>query len=191
MSRVPWWYDAPEVWDTLVLAGTPMPGIATVEVQRARKVDVKGARGTDGAEYTLTGYEPATVSIELTMWDKDTFDRAAELLEALGPGIAKAKAAKNLAVDISHPATQLGAPITAIVITDTQYGMPNNGQWAIKMSATEYLPAKIAKTKNIKKAATKAATPAGEPYGPPPPPPPNALSEGAERVWASIQRFVA
>ena len=156
---VPFWATSPEVWDTLVLAGVSMPGVARVAVSRTRKLEIKGARGSDGAVYTITGYDPAEVSITLTMHTEAQFVEAVKILEALGPGVASAKKAKSLAVDISHPQTQLGAPISSIIIESVAHDMPDNGIFTLQIKAHEFLPAKEAKPRT-----PKAARPVKVPF---------------------------
>ena len=162
-NRIPYWWASPEAWDTLVLAGAPMPGVARVAVARTRRVEVKGARGQDGADYTLTGYDPAEITISLTIHTEAQFEEAVNLLDAIGPGVATAKKAKSLAVDIAHPCTQIGAPISAMIIESIDYDMPNNGIYVVNIKGKEFLPSKKSKIVSPKgaKQAKKDAANAG------------------------------
>lgn len=65
------WDDDPELWDTVYLAGSALPGIATVTGSHGRKLDVKSAPGSNGARIVDKGYQPAKVEIALRMWTKE------------------------------------------------------------------------------------------------------------------------
>ena len=65
------WDDDPELWDTVYLAGSALPGVASVTGGHGRKLDVKSAPGRNGARIVDKGYEPAKVEIALRMWTKE------------------------------------------------------------------------------------------------------------------------
>jgi len=68
------WDDSPELWDTVTLAGAPLPGVARVTGAHGRKLDVKSAPGRNGARIVDKGYEPAKVEIALKLWTKEQLD---------------------------------------------------------------------------------------------------------------------
>lgn len=65
------WDDDPELWDTVYLAGSALPGVASVTGGHGRKLDVKSAPGSNGARIVDKGYEPAKIEIALRMWTKE------------------------------------------------------------------------------------------------------------------------
>ena len=70
----PFWEDSPAQWDTVVLQGVNLPGIATVDGMLGRKLDVLSPPGSDGATIRDKGYEPAKIVITLRLWAREQFD---------------------------------------------------------------------------------------------------------------------
>ncbi|MBI2392823.1 MAG: hypothetical protein HYV09_24775 [Deltaproteobacteria bacterium] len=70
-ATAPFWNDDPESWDTVIVSGVRLPGLARIEgLELASKWDVKEAPGTDGATETYQGYTPASFQIVLRIWDR-------------------------------------------------------------------------------------------------------------------------
>jgi len=104
VGSVPWWYDDPDSWDTVVLGQYTLPGLAQVKVAKAQKVDVKNAEGQSGATITFKGYEPAKVDIVLRMWTRDQWNAFQTMLPYFEPRPSK-KAPQPF--DVAHPKTAL------------------------------------------------------------------------------------
>lgn len=68
------WDDSPDLWDTLYLGGSPLPGLASVSATHGRKLDAKSAPGTNGARIVDKGYQPAKVDITLKLWTKEQLE---------------------------------------------------------------------------------------------------------------------
>lgn len=68
------WEEDSALWDTVYLAGAPLPGLATVSGAHGRKLDVKSAPGRNGARIIDKGYEPAKIEITLRMWTPEHLD---------------------------------------------------------------------------------------------------------------------
>jgi hypothetical protein len=97
----PFWNDDPESWDTAIVGGVALPGLARIDgLELASKWDVKEAPGTDGATETYQGYTPAAFQIFLRMWEREQWRAFLKLVPRLRP-----KPGKNTpdAVDVVHP----------------------------------------------------------------------------------------
>lgn len=68
------WDESPDLWDTLYLGGSPLPGLASVSATHGRKLDAKSAPGTNGARIVDKGYQPAKVDITLKLWTKEQLE---------------------------------------------------------------------------------------------------------------------
>jgi hypothetical protein len=68
------WEDSPDLWDSLYLGESPLPGIARVTATHGRKLDSKSAPGSNGARIVDKGYQPARVEIVLRMWRREQLE---------------------------------------------------------------------------------------------------------------------
>jgi hypothetical protein len=68
------WEDSPDLWDSLYLGESPLPGIARVNATHGRKLDSKSAPGSNGARIVDKGYQPAKVEIVLRMWRREQLE---------------------------------------------------------------------------------------------------------------------
>lgn len=131
------WAEFSDVWDTLYLGGKEWPGIAKVTVTRANKWDEKKAKGSNNADRTYTGTEPAKVKIELRFWNAaDQYDvLVSECLPIVEPEDEKKR---KDPLDISHAVTQ--ARKVAKVTIDSVSGPDDNGDqtWTFTIEASEY-----------------------------------------------------
>jgi hypothetical protein len=128
---------APQLWDTLVLNGTKVPGVATVEIGRKTKKDAKPAKGQNGSEQEFSGYEDATVKIRIVLWTKDQLDTfVEEVMPIIEPNADKSKVRS---VTISHPVAQL-RKVFSISVDDVVGPNRNERMWSIEVDATEVRP---------------------------------------------------
>lgn len=131
------WAEFSDVWDTLYLGGKEWPGIAKVTVTRANKWDEKKAKGSNNADRTYTGTEPAKIKIELRFWNAaDQYDvLVSECLPIVEPEDEKKR---KDPLDISHAVTQ--ARKVAKVTVDSVSGPDDNGDqtWTFTIEASEY-----------------------------------------------------
>lgn len=88
---VPFWGDDPTSWDTVILAGMKLPGIAKVKGRCRRGHERKRIAGKHGATFTFTGDEPMEFDISLKLWTAEhlrTFTTFARQLKSLKPMVS-------------------------------------------------------------------------------------------------------
>lgn len=101
---VPYWEDAPHLWDQVTIAGITLPGLARTSGQVGRKLDKKKTKGQDGATVTDDGADLPEVEITIQMWNRDhwsAYQRLIPLLDLNAPRGQKGP------VDVEHPALAL------------------------------------------------------------------------------------
>jgi hypothetical protein len=84
-------------WETLMLYGVPVnapsqpqtPGICEVTCDKARDVDKKKKKGSDGARITLGGLEPAKVEVRVHVWTPQQLKELDSLRKIIFPGPQK------------------------------------------------------------------------------------------------------
>ena len=141
MTGIPYWFDAPTVWDTVVLGGVSMPGVAEVEVDRELEIDEKKPKGTHKATPTVQGVKSATVKIHITINTSDEWTALQAAIVTLEP---KAGTGKNsgVPVDIAHPVTSARG-ITSILIkklTGPKKAADGKALCTLEIDAMEFTP---------------------------------------------------
>jgi hypothetical protein len=96
--------DDPESWNTVVLAGIKVPGLAKVVGNVSRKLDVKNAKGVDGATVTDDGADPSKIEITILLRSRAEWASFQQLIPLLNPNVKKGTAA---AIDVSYPSLSL------------------------------------------------------------------------------------
>lgn len=114
MVAIPYWYDQPDAWDTCVLGGNALPGIAKVKLSKGKKLDVKQSPGTHGATITDQGYKPASVTVSLQFWTSDHWNSVQAILPTLEPPPGKSNATP---FDIMHPVAAI-RNVKSVLIED-------------------------------------------------------------------------
>jgi hypothetical protein len=173
----PFWDDDPDSWDTALLGGITLPGLARVDgLELGSKWDVKEAPGTDGATETYQGYTPSAFNLVLRIWLADQWASWLSIAKQFRPKPGKERPKP---LDVVHP--ELAAWGIARVVIRKIKPRKLDGIYEVSFDLLEYFP-------QPKKTVTKTATglgnydnaltgtgggspPAGV-YGPPPPPPP-------------------
>lgn len=136
MPAAPFWEDDYASWDVVALGGRAFPGLAKVTCSISRKLDVKKARGRDGARVTDGGYDPGKVSIEIRITNRDEFSQLQARLDAINP---RQRGTARTAVDIAHPSlTFLG--IGAVYIEKVHAPELVKGVLTVKIEALEWTP---------------------------------------------------
>ncbi len=140
-------------WDILTLEGQKIPGKATVSCDYSLAIEVKKAKGFDGAEYTDNGKEASKVTIEIWIWSSKEW----EDFQSIIPLILSRKGIESPPLTIDHPVTSMYG-VTRIKIKSL--GEPRYGKDGIriKIEAIEYIPAPKKKAAN---AGKKKDTPVG------------------------------
>ncbi len=150
MGAIPFWDDSDYTWDTVVLGGAVFPGLATVGGDKERKVDIKGAKGSDGCTLTDNGYDGAKVTIEIRIHTREQWDLWQLIFPLIDP---RSTSTVRNAFALQAPAPN-AIGITKVYIK--KIGVPElkAGVLAIKLDAVEWFPAP-------KKVPAKTASPTG------------------------------
>ncbi len=122
------------------LGGDWWPGVAVVECDASRAVDLQKRKGDDGANLVDQGYEPAKVKITITGWTDDHQTELERLLPSVHP---RRKGGIRTPVDIYHVATEIVA-VRQIYVTKVGpliLGTGNMfGSWTFTIEAVEWFP---------------------------------------------------
>jgi hypothetical protein len=137
MAKIPFWTEDPESWDTCILGGEILPGIADVTFEKDREFDVKKSSGSDGVVLQDLGAKAATGTIVLTVWAPEQWDdwqRIRPNIEPSKPGALKSP------LTIVHPSAA-AAGVDVIVVTHLSESMPRKGgSMRIKMECLQWFP---------------------------------------------------
>lgn len=134
---VPFIHDETDTWDGLSLGGTQVDGLCDVKIDRAKKLDIKSAGGSDGATITDQGYEPAKVTISIRVWTADQWTSLQGLIELIEPAPAKKPAAPLL---IAHPAATV-RKVKAVSIKSVKGpDIGSDGATTIVLECIEWFP---------------------------------------------------
>lgn len=102
VSTIPFWGDAPDSWNTLIMAGRRLPGIARVGGAAFDiRVDRATVPGVHGEKQTTLGREPCDPEIEVQLWTAAHLQAFVEIVALFLP---KSKTALPPPVDVIHPA---------------------------------------------------------------------------------------
>lgn len=94
-SGTPFWGDAPDAYDTVVLGGQALPGIVTPRGQAfSVRADKKRAAGQDGESLTVTGVDPAEFELTIRMWTPDHLKAFAAVAKLVKPRRSEGKSGK-------------------------------------------------------------------------------------------------
>jgi hypothetical protein len=137
ISSVPWPDVAPTPWNTVIVDGVSLPGVATVDVQLKEEIDVKKPVGATGATTTYQGRNPMKVVIELFMWESAQLDAWARVFPQLFPAPKKGTAGSR---KIVHP--KLAIYGIGAVVFESLKDPPNNkgDQYKVTLEAVQFLP---------------------------------------------------
>ena len=97
---IPWVADAPDLYDQITIAGVTLRGLVRFTGELGRKLDVKNAKGADGATITDDGADPETIEIEYTMWTREQWFAWQQFVPIVNPAAQKGKLKP---VDVDHP----------------------------------------------------------------------------------------
>lgn len=148
---IPFWVDSlgegvASLWDFLWLGGVLIPGLWSVEIVKARSIDVQKVKGQDAATLTDNGYELATVKMVGRLWREDQVNLMQERLLQFDP--IRAGSVKY-PLDIYHPAAVMQG-VKSIYIKSITVPNPSGGFLQISIDAIEW--AKPTATTTSKKA---------------------------------------
>lgn len=151
-NTIPFWEDAndPLAWDTVIIADCIFPGVVTVGgAGLKRKLDIKSAKGSDGATLTDNGIEPGKLTVELLIYNNYDWEQLQGLLPIISP---RKKGGTRQATTIFHPLCSL-LNITKIYIDSVPFPEfdKRNQFLRFKFTAVEWFPA----PKPVKKPSKK------------------------------------
>lgn len=129
------WHTQPELWDRLTIGDKLVPGIATVEVDRANKWDSKKAKGEHGQEREFSGVEAAKVRIQIVYWtDEQWQEIKTEILPLIEPNPEKKKIDS---LSINHEVAN-ARKVARITVDSVKGPSVSGGLGTIDVDATEY-----------------------------------------------------
>ncbi len=142
---IAWWLDGTLVWDLLWLGGDLMPGLATVDAEVARKIDIQPVKGSDGATIADEGYIPSPINIALKLWLKAHWLEWQRVLPAIHP---RQIGGLRRPLEIWHPAAEvLGIETIYVTKIGSPRGEGGKDPRIIPIEAIQWFPApKPAKT---------------------------------------------
>ena len=126
----------PEAFDTVIVAGDYLPGLANVgKVKRTFKWDKKEAPGTAGDSITYRGIRIVDFVIELTFWESEQIDE----WDAKRPGLEPVTGAIK-ALDVVHPVLERQKVRSVVVEEIVELYPADAGAWKVQIGVTEYKP---------------------------------------------------
>lgn len=165
MAAQPFWVTDDQsdlAWDFCWLGEDLLPGIASLSVETAREIDVQRQKGSNGANLSDDGYEPATVSITLQIYTADQWATWQKVRPKIDPRNA---GGLKRPLQIVHPETaDAGVENVYVRRISTSNPSARSGK-TISIDCIEWFPApKPAKKSTTPKAQrpqeTKADVPA-------------------------------
>ncbi len=138
------WTTTRQFWDHIELNGKEVPGIATVEIERANKVDKKKAKGQHGGDKVYSGSEWAKVKIGIRILTKEAFDVFRQtILPMLEP--VPGKKTPDV-ISIRHAVAEV-RNVSAITIDKVEGPDIRDGAMEWQIDATEHSKASTEKAK--------------------------------------------
>lgn len=142
------WADSPSLWNRLTL--TPLlasattqpttyilPGAWDVQFACRRKMDVKKAKGVDGARIKDEGYELPQLELIGKLVTREHWVELQKIIRVIHP---RKKGGKRDTYSIEHPKTAL-LGINAVYITEIAAPRIERGVMSLTIRALEYVPA--------------------------------------------------
>lgn len=171
MPRQPYWLGDTEEehrWDFCYLDNQLCPGISKVTVEKSRDVDVQKPPGSDGANLSDKGYNPAKVTVELWIYTREQWEAWQDLREKIDPQRA---GGLRTPISISHPEPN-GLGIDTVYVQSLSGAPPSAAHGKIeRIECIQWFKAPEPAKQDQGAPADSSDEPDGEAYGPPPPPP--------------------
>lgn len=138
----PFWQSADEAsasqWMLLQVGEVVVPGLTYVEGNLTRDVQVKKAKGKDGATITDNGYQPASFSTVTQIWSDSQWDEYQRTVVPLLDPRKKGK--ERTAHRLSHPSLTV-AGVREAYLVETQVPRPGeDGILYLTHKWLEYIP---------------------------------------------------
>ena len=144
---IPYWHDDPYSWNTLILGGQEINAFCKVTCKRKEKQESSSAKGKTSAKLKSHGVEPAEITIEIEIVEKDELDDVSDFLSDIE---ANWLAGTLKPLDIIHPVTEM-RNVNSIKIEAIEGPDEKQAQlWVIKIIAKEYRESKEVGSKTEK-----------------------------------------
>ncbi len=137
-SAVPFWGEAPDAYDTVVLAGVALPGIATVKGHIEQRVKRKTLKGSHGQTFTFQGWGAAEIAISLALWTKEHWTSFDDLVSRiLYPPLKRGAPAP---LSVSHPFLTVLRVRTLYVLKIFAPEEKRKHLYEVKLACAQFLP---------------------------------------------------
>lgn len=138
-QKVPYWESAPLLWDTVIIGGLKMPGIARVSGGIGRKINTQAIPGDEsGGTQTDLGYDGGRATITLKFWTQEHLDTFGLFADKYRP---KKDEEKPAPLDVIHPAL---AVVGMRSLTLEKLGLPeptsSPGVYEAVLDFLEFIP---------------------------------------------------
>jgi hypothetical protein len=135
---LPFWIEdvaVDSLWDSLFLGGTTWPGVAIVEPEVSRSIDV-AKQANLPPTLTDKGYNPGKVKVQLVMWNLGQWEDFQEVIPNFHPRKANGL---RYPLDILHPATSvLGIDTVYLEKISTKH--PSDQVYTVTLELLEWFP---------------------------------------------------
>lgn len=181
-TKVPFWGDAPDVWNRVKIASLTLPGLCQMSGSIKRRVDSVTTPGKDGKTSTHLAYGGATFDVTIFMWEEVHLEKFLQIAEELRPRKGEAPAKP---VSVYHPTLEAyGIRACEVMEIGLIEDGPQEGVKQVKIHFEEYIPesqrSKVTKGTTTAKGAAKTGaavpTPPAKPSASPPGPSFGALT---------------
>jgi hypothetical protein len=140
VGAVPFWGDAPDAWNTLIIAGRKVPGIAKVSgAAYDIRVDKKTVPGEHGEKQTTLGREPCDPELEVKLW---TAEHLKAFLNIVRLFLPRAGGALPPPVDVVHPALAMFKVRSLRIMKCSFPEEREPGVFFLHMRCREFIPGK-------------------------------------------------
>jgi hypothetical protein len=139
MADIPFWAtkDGAKAWDTLIISGTPAPGLVKISGKFSQDLETKKPKGQKAAIIRYNGDEPSEFSITIRIW---TAQQTKDLVALLGR-IKTKKGETPTAFDVYHPALEC-AEIRSMYVKEFTFLEEGSERhvYETRWSCLEFLP---------------------------------------------------
>lgn len=137
VTGIPFWGDSPDSWNTVVMAGRRLPGIARVGGAAFDiRVDRKAIPGEHGEHMTTLGREPCDPEIEVQLW---TPGHLKDFLAIVALFMPKSQTALPPPVDVVHPALAMFKVRSVRIMKCSFPEEKDKGVFVVKMRCREFI----------------------------------------------------
>jgi hypothetical protein len=134
---LPDWTKTPE-WETLVLGGKTVPGVAELTPTIPDGVDVQKPKGAKKATAVDNGDPPVEFDCTVTIWNAEQLNAfKVDIMPILKP---RTKKGARSPLQIEHPMAAL-CDVTAVMVREVRFDPPRSGaNLAVTIKLTEWTP---------------------------------------------------